>query len=150
MWSSFHSLLPPPSSRRHDRRLSPTLTGCPLTAAALERVDPAHRSVTPPPPKWYQLRCFLLTSLLKAPMTTATYFLPVQEVCCGVWLKRCSASQIFGDTVASRCPVVTNGRITVFTCSVCCSRCSELYLAPSLSVITKPAEPAAALDTWNY
>lgn len=48
------------------------------------------------------------------------------------------------------CPVVMNGRITVFTCSVCCSRCLELYLALSLCVITKLAEPAAALDTWNY
>lgn len=38
-----------PSHRRHDQRLSLTLTGCPPKAAALERVDPAHRSVLPPP-----------------------------------------------------------------------------------------------------
>lgn len=39
-----------PSHRRHDQRLSLTLTGCPPKAAVLERVDPAHRSVLLPPP----------------------------------------------------------------------------------------------------
>lgn len=129
--------------RRHDRRLSLTLTGCPPKAAALERVDPARRSVLFPsmrshPHSVNHISSPCLFSILKKKNPLS------QQQCTYVVWDYEGAACHRSSAIWLRAPVVTNERITVFTRSVCCSRCLELYLALSLCVVTKLAEPAAA------
>lgn len=142
--------------RHRGQRPSLTLTECQQKAAALEPANPAHRSVL-------HFEVFKLDETLYPDPGILVHSSYVTYVDIHLHMREKSPEQTSAGTrvvvvdfqryssifLKQRASVLFT-HITVFTCSVCCGRCLQLFLALSLCIITRLAESAGALIMWDF